>query len=127
MAPAERVVRGVHSAPLVLSRVHWVRPELVAEVKYLTWTEATAARGCLWKVCARTSRRRKSAAWPLFGTTSSPTCAEVVEMDPETSPVSMPCDVVMNAILDALAPLGVTDCQCRARRARLARDPRARM
>jgi len=48
-------------------------------------------------------------------------------MDPETSPVSMPCDVVMNAILDALAPLGVTDCQCRARRARLARDPRARM
>jgi ATP-dependent DNA ligase len=25
--------------PLVLSRVHWVRPELVAEVKYLTWTD----------------------------------------------------------------------------------------
>ena len=24
--------------PLVLSRVHWVRPELVVEVKYLTWT-----------------------------------------------------------------------------------------
>jgi ATP-dependent DNA ligase len=23
----------------VLSRVHWVRPELVAEVKYLTWTD----------------------------------------------------------------------------------------
>jgi bifunctional non-homologous end joining protein LigD len=26
-------------SPLVISRVHWVRPELVAEVKYLTWTE----------------------------------------------------------------------------------------
>jgi ATP-dependent DNA ligase len=26
-------------SPLVLSRVHWVRPELVAEVKYLAWTE----------------------------------------------------------------------------------------
>jgi bifunctional non-homologous end joining protein LigD len=25
-------------SPLVLSRVHWVGPELVAEVKYLTWT-----------------------------------------------------------------------------------------
>jgi ATP-dependent DNA ligase len=25
-------------SPLVLSRVHWVRPELVAEVKYLNWT-----------------------------------------------------------------------------------------
>jgi ATP-dependent DNA ligase len=24
--------------PLVLSRAHWVRPELVAEVTYLTWT-----------------------------------------------------------------------------------------
>ena len=26
-------------SPLVLSRVHWVRPELVAEVKFLTWTD----------------------------------------------------------------------------------------
>ena len=25
-------------SPLVLSRVHWVRPEVVAEVKFLTWT-----------------------------------------------------------------------------------------
>jgi bifunctional non-homologous end joining protein LigD len=25
-------------APLVLLRVHWVLPELVAEVTYLTWT-----------------------------------------------------------------------------------------
>jgi DNA ligase D-like protein (predicted ligase) len=25
-------------SPLVLSRVHWVRPELVVEVKFLTWT-----------------------------------------------------------------------------------------
>src|SRR6476646_3495507 len=26
-------------SPLVLSRVHWVRPEMVVEVSYLTWTE----------------------------------------------------------------------------------------
>src|SRR5439155_18965729 len=26
-------------SPLVLSRVHWVRPELVAEVTYLEWTD----------------------------------------------------------------------------------------
>ena len=25
-------------SPLVLSRVHWVEPKLVAEVTYLTWT-----------------------------------------------------------------------------------------
>lgn len=26
-------------SPLQLSRVHWVRPELVVEVTYLTWTQ----------------------------------------------------------------------------------------
>jgi ATP-dependent DNA ligase len=26
-------------SPVVLSRVHWVRPEMVVEVTYLTWTE----------------------------------------------------------------------------------------
>jgi ATP-dependent DNA ligase len=25
-------------APVVLSRVHWVEPKLVAEITYLTWT-----------------------------------------------------------------------------------------
>jgi bifunctional non-homologous end joining protein LigD len=31
-------------SPLALSRVHWVRPELVAEVKFLTWTEGNLLR-----------------------------------------------------------------------------------
>ncbi len=31
-------------SPLVLSRVHWVRPELVAGVKFLTWTEDNLLR-----------------------------------------------------------------------------------
>lgn len=26
-------------SPLVLSRVHWVRPEMVVEVSYLSWAE----------------------------------------------------------------------------------------
>jgi bifunctional non-homologous end joining protein LigD len=30
--------------PLVLSRVHWVRPEMVVEVSYLTWTEDSLLR-----------------------------------------------------------------------------------
>jgi hypothetical protein len=34
--PSPRTTR--FGSPLVLSRVHWVRPELVAEMKYLTWT-----------------------------------------------------------------------------------------
>ena len=36
-------------SPLVLSRVHWVRPELVAEVKYLTWTEDNLLRQVVYK------------------------------------------------------------------------------
>ena len=31
-------------SPLVLSRVHWVRPEVVVEVKYLTWTDDSLLR-----------------------------------------------------------------------------------
>jgi bifunctional non-homologous end joining protein LigD len=31
-------------SPLKLSRVHWVRPELVVEVTYLTWTEENPLR-----------------------------------------------------------------------------------
>ena len=35
--------------PLVLGRVHWVRPELVAEVKYLTWTEDNLLRQVVYE------------------------------------------------------------------------------
>jgi len=31
-------------SPLELSRVHWVRPEVVVEVTYLTWTEGGLLR-----------------------------------------------------------------------------------
>jgi DNA ligase D-like protein (predicted ligase) len=34
---------------LVLSRVHWVRPELVAEVKFLTWTEDNLLRQVVYE------------------------------------------------------------------------------
>jgi ATP dependent DNA ligase C terminal region len=32
-----------------LSRVHWVRPELVAEVKYLTWTDDNLLRQVVYQ------------------------------------------------------------------------------
>ena len=34
--PPPRTTR--FGSPLVLSRVHWVEPKLVAEITYLTWT-----------------------------------------------------------------------------------------
>ena len=36
-------------AALIPSRVHWVRPELVAEVKYLTWTEDNLLRQVVYE------------------------------------------------------------------------------
>jgi ATP dependent DNA ligase C terminal region len=36
-------------SPLVLSRVHWVRPELVAEVKFLTWTADNLLRQVVYQ------------------------------------------------------------------------------
>jgi ATP-dependent DNA ligase len=35
--------------PLRLSRVHWVRPELVAEVKFLTWTDDNLLRQVVYE------------------------------------------------------------------------------
>jgi ATP-dependent DNA ligase len=32
-------------SPLVLCRVHWVQPKLVAEITYLTWRQPVAADG----------------------------------------------------------------------------------
>src|SRR6201987_6087751 len=36
-------------SPLTLSRVHWVRPELVAEVKFLSWTEDNLLRPVVYE------------------------------------------------------------------------------
>src|SRR5262252_226731 len=36
-------------SPLAVSRVHWVRPELVAEVRFLTWTEDNLLRQVVYE------------------------------------------------------------------------------
>ena len=46
-APPPRGTR--FGSPLALSRVHWVRPELVAEVKFLTWTEDNLLRQVVYE------------------------------------------------------------------------------
>jgi hypothetical protein len=48
-------------SPLVLSRVHWVRPEPVVEVKYLSWTDDNLLRQVIYKDCRRTNRRLRFA------------------------------------------------------------------
>ena len=57
-------------SPLVLSLVHWVRPELVAEVKYLTWTDDNLLRQVVYEglredkpaLCRSRNPARRSAA-----------------------------------------------------------------
>jgi ATP-dependent DNA ligase len=51
-------------SPLVLSRVHWVLPEFVAEVKFLTWTDDNLLRQVVYEGLredkpARDVRRRR--------------------------------------------------------------------
>jgi hypothetical protein len=60
-------------SPLVLSRVHWVRPELVAEVKFLTWTDDNLLREVAYKglredsaCAARHTQCRTSPRSPWF-------------------------------------------------------------
>ena len=48
--------------PLALSKAHWVRPELVAEITYLRWPDDGLLRHTVSSACARTSRRERSGA-----------------------------------------------------------------
>lgn len=41
--------RPEFGSPPVLSRVHWVRPKLVAEVKFLTWTDDNLLRQVVYQ------------------------------------------------------------------------------
>jgi ATP-dependent DNA ligase len=47
-------------SPLVLSRVHWVEPKLVAEITYLTWTAYKSCGTRFMLDCERTNRRKMS-------------------------------------------------------------------
>jgi ATP-dependent DNA ligase len=46
-------------SPLVLNRVHWVRPEVVAEVKYLTWTDDNLLRQVVYQGLREDKRPRE--------------------------------------------------------------------
>ena len=46
-APPTRGAR--FGLPLVLSRVHWVLPKLVVEVKFLAWTEDNLLRQVVYE------------------------------------------------------------------------------
>jgi bifunctional non-homologous end joining protein LigD len=45
-------------SPLALSRLHWVRPELVVEVKYLAWTDDGLLRQVVYEGIREDKRAR---------------------------------------------------------------------
>ena len=55
-------------SPLVLSRVHWVRPEMVVEVSYVEWTPDGLLRHVVYlgeredKLAAEVRRKRSHAS-----------------------------------------------------------------
>jgi bifunctional non-homologous end joining protein LigD len=51
-------------SPLVLSRIHWVRPELVVEVKFLTWTQDNLLRQVVYEGL-REDKPAKAVRWDL--------------------------------------------------------------
>jgi bifunctional non-homologous end joining protein LigD len=51
--------RSRFGGPLALSKLHWVRPELVAEITYLGWTDEPVFGTLSSSDYARTSRRAK--------------------------------------------------------------------
>jgi hypothetical protein len=61
------------TSPLVLSRVHWVEPKLVAEITYLTWTADGLLRHTVYaglredKPAADVRREAAGARWRFIG------------------------------------------------------------
>lgn len=53
-------------SPLVLSRVHWVRPEMVVEVSYVEWSPDGLLRHVSTWASEKTSWPPRCAAGPLF-------------------------------------------------------------
>jgi ATP-dependent DNA ligase len=51
-------------SPLKLSRVHWVRPEVVVEVTYLTWTEDNLLRQVSYQG-QREDKPAKQVVWSI--------------------------------------------------------------
>jgi hypothetical protein len=92
-------------SPLALSRVHWVRPELVIEVKFFTWTDDNLLRQVVYeglredKPAAAVRRptrippRRRALpfarggrAAEVPGVTGPPIAANVSDVGPAASP-----------------------------------------
>jgi ATP-dependent DNA ligase len=96
-------------APLVLSRVHWVRPELVAEVKCLIWTEDNLLRQVVYEGLREdkpAAEVRRSAPHSNQITSTRPTASSKVSV-PVTASPPFPPDRCRD---EAIATCAVSGC-----------------
>jgi hypothetical protein len=79
--------------PLVLSRVHWVRPELVAEVKFLTWTEEGLLRHAIYQGLREDKPETEVRRSPMHGALRRLPEPALPKGKPATGAVAVPGDL----------------------------------
>src|ERR1051325_10972456 len=99
-------------SPLVLSRVHWVEPELVAEVTFLTWTEEGLLRHVVYQGL-REDKPARQVIRPLATETAPPSTAPTaVARAPSRRPeggrrgrgTAVPAENILQLLPEAVVP-----------------------
>jgi bifunctional non-homologous end joining protein LigD len=90
-------------SPLFLSRVHWVRPKLIAEINYLTWTQENLLRQVVYlglREDKPAREVRRSVPYPKTPPAMAPKRA--APANPRSLPV--PAENILQLLPDAVVP-----------------------
>src|SRR5205085_7860870 len=95
-------------SPLVLSRVHWLRPELVAEVTFLTWTDEGLLRQVVYQGL-REDKPAREVRRPVPNAPAAPTPAVAAPENPRRWPkrekkLAVPRENILQLLPEAVVP-----------------------
>jgi bifunctional non-homologous end joining protein LigD len=95
-------------SPLVLSRVHWVKPELVAEVSFLTWTAENLLRQVVYQGL-REDKPPREVRRPVPHTPATPEPVTAQSAKPRRYPpreksLAVPRENILQLLPDAVVP-----------------------
>jgi bifunctional non-homologous end joining protein LigD len=99
-------------SPLVLSRVHWLRPELVAEVTFLTWTDDGLLRQVVYQGL-REDKPAREVRRPLATDEPAPLTTGPTAVRPAAKPAAatrrrngtaVPAENILQLLPDAVVP-----------------------
>lgn len=101
-------------SPLVLSRVHWVKPELVAEVTFLTWTDEGLLRHVVYQGLRADKPAREvtrppatdAPPWPTTAPTAVPRAVPRArpQRDRRRKRTAVPPENILQLLPDAVVP-----------------------